>query len=137
MEITRRLGVSGAPKLQNGKCALVVRRFDFQYLGFFQFEDCFELTPATADVFFDFLRTITVTVFPHEFRLGGRTAVRAFNSHLSSLLNGLFIEVFIVLAVQRSADVKSAGVVKVYHFPVAIFVVESFSIHCSHLLTLL
>lgn len=70
-------------------------------------------------------------------RLGVGGAAKSQAAHLSPLLDGLFIEVFIVLTVQRSADVKSAGVIIVYHFPVAIFVVKSFSIHCSHLLTLL
>ena len=63
---------------------LEIRLVNLKNFCFFQFEDSFEFTSASADVFLYFLRAIAVTVFPHQFRLRGRTAVGAFNSTHSS-----------------------------------------------------
>jgi hypothetical protein len=154
MEIRGQDNRGRAAENPNGKSALMARRFKFQYLGLNECEMRPESTTAPADVVILFIPAVARVVLVHQFRLSGASAVRAVNArvihlclpllgdllcclHCLTSIDDVFTKVLIISRVQCSADVKSACVIVIDYFPVAMIVVESFSVHLSHLLALL
>lgn len=154
MEIRGHDNRGRAAEKSKWKNALVIRRFDFQYLGLNECEMCSESAPTPANVIVFLVLAIACVVLVHQFGLSGASAVGATNARVSQLclpllgdllcclhcltsIDDVFAKVLIISRVQCSADVKSARIIVIDYFPVAMIVIESFSVHLSHLLALL
>ena len=81
-----RLGRGRATENIKWKNALLLRRFDFQYLGLNECEACGEPTPAPADVIVLLVLAIARGVQIHQFHLGTTAAVGTVDARVIHLL---------------------------------------------------